>query len=152
MNLLIATKSLIHSIWDQPQAESDDSKIGECVEAIQANADSSDPVRSPDPIAFIYVFAIVLDWLVPEDVVWRHKDEIYEVMGELSEIVIREDDVSSWRYSREECVERASRHFWKLNLRYCDLIPKLMKLIHIWNDRWTFPSPIIYRNSGSTEE
>ena len=55
---------------------SDDRRIGECVEAILTNADRSDPVCSPDPIAFISVVAYVLWALVPRDVVLRRKDEI----------------------------------------------------------------------------
>ena len=132
MNLLTATQSLIHSIWNPPQDESDDRKIGECVKAIRANADSSDPVRSPDPIAFISVFAIVLDWLVPRDVVQGCKGEIYEVMGELAGIVVEEDG-SSWPYPRTKCVEWVCRHFRSLDIEDRDLVPKLMKLVHTWD-------------------
>ena len=134
-NLLTATKFLIQSIWNQPQYELDDRKIGQCVEAIRANADESDPVFSPDPIAFIYVFARVLWGLVPEDVVRRRKDEIYEVMGELAGIVVEEDD-SSWLYSRKECVEWASRHFWRVDLEYHDLVPKLVEIVHTWDPEY----------------
>ena len=91
---------------------------------IRANADSSDPVRSPDPIAFIYVFATVLDDLVPRDVVRRRKDDIYKVMGELAGI-IKEEDRSSWSTSRKECVEWASRHLSWIGLGYHDLVNKL---------------------------
>ena len=73
---------------------------------IRANADESDPVRSPDPIAFIYVFAIVLWRLVPRDVVQRREDEIYEVMSELAGIIGAED-VSSWKHSRKKCLKSA---------------------------------------------
>ena len=128
MNILTATKSLIHSIWNQPQDESDDRKIGECVEAIRANADESDPVRSPDPIAFIYVFARVLIGLVPLDVVRRRKDEIYEVMGELAGIVM-EEDTSSWPCSRKECLEYACTHFLVTDLEDTKLIHELTKLV-----------------------
>ena len=123
-NILTATKSLIHSIWNQPQAESDDRKIGECVKAIRDNADSSDPVRSRDPIAFIYVFAIVLQRLVPWDVVLRHEDEIYEVMGELAGIVV-EEDALSWTYSRTSCLIDA----YSLALVDPNLKPKLERLV-----------------------
>ena len=127
-NLLTATKSLIRSIWNQPQDESDDRKIRECVKAIRADADESDPVRSPDPIAFIYVFARVLWGLVPEDVVQRRKDEIYEVMSELAGIV-GEEDGSSWTYSRKECLEYACLRFRLTALADTKLIPELTKLV-----------------------
>ena len=124
MNVLTATKFLIHSIWDQPQYESDDRKIAECVNAIRDNADESDPVRSPDPIAFIYVFAEVLGGLVPKDVVRRRKDEIYEVMGELAGIIVKFDG-SSWSQSRSECVRSTYRFIPILDLQHGHLGSKL---------------------------
>ena len=117
------------------QAESDDRKIGECVEAIRANADSSDPVRSPDPIAFVYVFAYVLYVLVPLNVVERRKDEIYEVMGELAGIVV-EEDASSWTDSRKRCLKSACLHFNWSALADAELIPMLITLIHTWDPEW----------------
>ena len=98
----------------------------------------SDPVRSPDPISFIYVFARVLRGLVPGDVVWRRKDEIYEVMGELAGIVVEEDG-SSWPYSRKKCVEQTcSWHFYTLALVDTNLRPKLTKLVRTWNPEWGY--------------
>ena len=94
---------------------------------IRANADSSDPVCSPDPIAFIYVFAEVLIGLVPEDVVRGRKGEIYEVMGELAGIV-KEEDASSWLHSHQRCLVYARSHFDVLDLTDTQLIPKLTKL------------------------
>ena len=96
--------------------------------AIRANADSSDPVCSPDPIAFIYVFAEVLRGLVPWDVVRRHEDEIYEVMCELAGI-FKEEDGSSWTYSRKECLEYACLRFRLTALADTKLIPELTKLV-----------------------
>ena len=46
-NLLAATKSLIHVIWNQPE-EFDENGISEYVETIRANADETDPIQSPD--------------------------------------------------------------------------------------------------------
>ena len=97
---------------------------------IRVNADSSDPVRSRDPIAFIYVFAEVLIGLVPEDVVRRRKDEIYEVMGELAGIV-GEEDVSSWPYSRKKCLIHAHTYFELSFLVDTKLMPELTKLLFI---------------------
>ena len=94
------------------------------MEAIRANADKSDPVRSRDPIAFIYVFAEVLRGLVPEDVVRRHENEIYEVMGELAGTVV-EEDASSWIDSRKKCLESA----YALALMDPNLDPKLKTLV-----------------------
>ena len=104
---------------------------------IRANADSSDPVRSPDPIAFISVFAIVLRRLVPLGVVRRREDEIYEVMGELAEIVWEEDG-SSWTSSRKQCVEWTCRHFYISALVDTKLRPKLTNLVLTWNSEWPF--------------
>ena len=134
-NLLTATKSLIHSIWNQPQDGLDDRKTRECVEAIQDNADSSDPVRSPDPIAFVYVFALVLWGLVPEDVARRHKEVIYEVMGELAGIV-EEEDGSSWKHSRKKCVGNMCLFFHYSDLADTKLRPKLTQLVHTWDPEW----------------
>ena len=94
---------------------------------IRANADESDPVRSPDPIAFIYVFSIVLDCLVPEDVVRRRKDEIYEVMDELAGIVVKFDG-SSWSQSCSECVWWTYRFIQMLGLQHRHLGSKLRAL------------------------
>ena len=124
MNLLTATKSLIHSIWNPPLDESDSTYIRECVKLIRANADESDPVCSPDPIAFIYVFAIVLIALVPLDAVRRCEDEIYEVMGEMAGIAV-EEDASSWTGSRKECLKSA----YYSALMDPNLEPKLKRLV-----------------------
>ena len=124
-------------MWDQPRDESDERLIGELVEAIRDNADLSDPVRSRDPIAFIYVFAIVLVGLVPEDVVRRRKGEIYEVMGELAGIAV-EEDTSSWPDSRKECLEFACFHFHRTDLADAKLRPMLTRLVCTWNPGWPF--------------
>ena len=135
--LFRSTKSLIHSIWNQPQDETDDRNIKECVEVIWAKADLSDPVRSPDPIAFVYVFALVLWGLVPEDVARRHKEVIYEVMGELAGIV-EEEDGSSWLYSRQRCLMYACLNFDSLALADPKLRAKLTQLVHTWEPEWPF--------------
>ena len=87
-NLLIAVRSLIHSIWDELRDGSNNGKIVQCVEAIRHDADNSDPVCSPDPIAFISVFAEVLHGLVSWDVARRHEGEIYKVMDGLARVVV----------------------------------------------------------------
>ena len=74
---------------------------------------------------------------MPRDVVQGRKDGIYEVMGELAGIVVEEDG-SNWGYSRKECVERACRHFGRVDLEDRDLVPRLIELIHTWNPRWSF--------------
>ena len=83
---------------------------------IRAKANKSDPVRSPDPIAFISVFAAVLHDLVPSDVSQRFLDEIYKVMCELVEIAKGADWPLSTR-SRKRCVEEIDPAFWELYLR-----------------------------------
>ena len=71
---------------------------------IRTNADQSDPVRSPDPISFIYVFTYVLCSLIPRFVTDKRKDDIHDVMGELAGIVT-ELDGSLWSESRKRCVK-----------------------------------------------
>ena len=102
-------------------------KIGECVKAIRDNADESDPVCSPDPIAFISVFAILLIGVVPRNVVRRRKDEIYEVMGELAGVIVHFDG-SSWSQSRSECVRSTYRFIQILDLQHGHLGSKLRAL------------------------
>ena len=63
--------------------------------------------------------------LVPEDVVRRRKNEIYEVMGELAGIV-GEEDGSSWPHSRKKCLEYA----YGFTLADSNLEPKLRNLVH----------------------
>ena len=122
-------KSLIPSIWNRVQDWQGDKRIKECIEAIQDNADQSDPTLSRDPIAFIYVFATVLIWLVPFDVIRRRKDEIYEVMDDLVEIFVEEDG-SPWPYSRKECTDRAFSYFLTamVELSHHNLVNKLTSL------------------------
>ena len=69
----------------------------------------------------------MLGLLVPEDVVQRRKDEIYEVMGELAEIVV-EEDTSSWIDSRKQCLGYTDTHFAFLALSDLQLRPKLENL------------------------
>ena len=71
---------------------------------------------------------------MPEDVVWRHENEIYEVMGELAGI-IGEEDPSSWPRSRKECLEYACFHFRVTDLADTKLMPELTKLVRIWEPR-----------------
>ena len=73
--------------------------------------------------------------LVPKDVVRKRKDEIYEVMGELAEIV-EEENGSSWPYARKECVENACSCFRILALADPNLRPKLKILGDTWNSRF----------------
>ena len=75
--------------------------------------------------------------MVPEDVVRRRKDEIYEVMGELRRIVVEEDG-SSWTYSRKKCVEWTCRHFSALSLVDKKLRPRLTNLVRTWNPEWNY--------------
>ena len=74
---------------------------------------------------------------MPGDVVRRCEGEIYKVTGELAGI-IKEEDRSSWSPSRKECVEWASRHFWRVDLEYHDLVPKLVEIVHTWDPEWLF--------------
>ena len=62
--------------------------------------------------------------LVPWDVVWRRKDDIYEVMGELAGIVVKKDGLS-WTHSHKTCVEWTFHHLDMLALADTKLIPKL---------------------------
>ena len=107
------------------------------MKAIRANADSSDPVCSRDPIAFISVFALVLWALVPGDVVWRRKDEIYEVMGELAGIVVEENG-SPWLDSRQKCLGFACMYFQALALTDTKLRPKLTQIVRTWDPEWEY--------------
>ena len=77
--------------------------------------------------------------LVPKDVVRKHKDEIYEVMGELAGIVVEEDG-SPWTYSRKECVDWACDHFSTSALVDKKLRPKLTNLVRTvtWNPEWEY--------------
>ena len=79
----------------------------------------------------------MLGLLVPEDVVQRRKDEIYEVMGELSEIVV-EEDTSSWIDSRKQCLEYACFHFHLTDLADAKLRPKLTQLVRTWDPEWRY--------------
>ena len=119
------------------QDRSDDKKIRECVKAIQANVDESDPVRSPDPIAFIYVLAEVLRGLVHKDVVQEHKDGIYEVTDELAGIIVEFDGLS-WSQSRNQCVGRAYDFIEGLDLQRGHLGSKMRALGRTLppNDLW----------------
>ena len=110
-------KSLIPSIWNRVQDWQGDKRIKEYIEAIQDHADQSDPVLSRDPIAFISVFATVLFVLVPEEVLQRFEDGIYEVVCELVKIILGADgQLSTW--SRKRCVEEIDPAFWGLYLRH----------------------------------
>ena len=74
---------------------------------------------------------------MPRDVVWRRKDEIYEVMGELAGIV-EEEDGTSWLNPRNLCVTWACIDFHELALADTKLRPKLTKLVRTWEPEWPF--------------
>lgn len=117
----------MHLIWDQPQDESYDNGIRECVETIRTNADESDPVRSPDLISFIYAFAYVLWGLVPGEVVQTHRDQIFEVMGDLAGFLI-EPSGEDCLETREACVHTTRLYFYTIDLRDQNLLPRLAAL------------------------
>ena len=74
---------------------------------------------------------------MPKDVVRSRKDEIYEVMGELAEIVVEEDG-SPWIFSRKVCAESSCHYFYNLALVDTNLRPKLTKLVRTWNPEWGY--------------
>ena len=65
--------------------------------------------------------------LVPRDVVWRRKDEIDDVMGELAGIIMKFDG-SSWSQSRSQCVWSTYRFIQILDLQHGHLGSKLWAL------------------------
>ena len=65
--------------------------------------------------------------LVPRDVVRRHKDEIYDVMGELAGTIMKFDG-SSWSQSRSQCVQSTYRFIQILDLQHGHLGSKLRAL------------------------
>ena len=75
--------------------------------------------------------------LVPEDVVRRRKDEIYEVMGELAGIVVEKDGLS-WTHSRKQCVEYTCFPLHFSRLADTKLRPKLENLVRTWNPEWNY--------------
>ena len=107
-------------------------KIREFVRVIRANADESDPVRSPDPIAFISVFAAVLYGLVPKGVAQRFEDEIYKVVCELTEIT-KGADWQSLTESHKRCVESIDLSFWELYLRHGLELPSSIPLCIVFS-------------------
>ena len=94
---------------------------------IRTNADMSDPVRTPDPIAFIYVLVYVLWGLVPLHVVERRGGDISEVMNEMAKIVSEVDGLD-WLDSRKQCVGWSYDHLRDMDLIYSDLSFKLRTL------------------------
>lgn len=126
-NLIAATRTLIHSLWKKPQPGSDIQKVVDCITQIQRDAGGSDSDIPLDPIALINVFARILYRLIPEAVVGRHQDGIYEVMGELADIISDQDE-SFWTYSYKQSVEFSCR-----NLADGKLRPKLKAIGQIWN-------------------
>ena len=73
---------------------------------------------------------------MPLDIVWRHEDEIYKVMGELAGIV-GEENGSSWSDSRKRYLKSVCIHFDGLALVDPNLRPKLTKLVHTWEPEWS---------------
>ena len=94
---------------------------------IRENADSFDPILSPDPITFISVFVVVMYNLVPKDVVRRHEDEVYEVMSKLAGIIV-EHDGSLWSLSRSQCLWSMYRLIQALHFQHGYLGSKLRAL------------------------
>lgn len=132
----MATRILIHSLWDPnlPQRESDIKQITDFVATIRNDAGYSDPIVTPDPIAFIYVFAKVLQEF--KTAVCHHRESVLEVMGELAEI-LTDLDASSWSHSRKECAEWACRHlYWCGFEDEQNLCRKLRSLIDTWEQSW----------------
>ena len=64
---------------------------------------------------------------MPEDVVERREDDIYEVMGELAGIIVNFDG-SSWSQSRSKCVWSTYCFIQILDLQHGHLGSKLRAL------------------------
>ena len=64
---------------------------------------------------------------MPRDVVWRRKDEIYEVMGELAGLIVKFDG-SLWSQSRSKCVWSMYYFIQRLDLQHGHLGSKLRAL------------------------
>lgn len=131
-NLIAATRTLIHTLWNKPQPGSDIQRVLDCITQIQRDAGGSDSAIPLDPIALMDVFALVLWRLIPEAVSEKHQDGIYEVIGELADIISDQDE-SFWTYSYETCVEASCFYFRRQHLADRKLRPKLKAIGQIWN-------------------
>lgn len=155
-NLIVATKTLIRVLWERRQTQSDAITIADCIDAVRRNSEESDPVISLDPVSFIYVFVRVLDVFVQKDVIQRHQAAIYEIFGDLSEI-LTDLDGSSWTHAHKTCVKVICYHLRYAGLADEHLTPKLMILASSWihDDSMLhslFPPYLALRHQGPTGE
>ncbi|KAK7684421.1 hypothetical protein QCA50_012368 [Cerrena zonata] len=127
LNVVAATRTIIHFLWNRPHSESDVEKIIDCITTIRSEAGNPDSTLPLDPIALTYVFAIIIRSLSPASVVRNHRDDIFEVMSELAEIIDITDH-STWSYSRRRCVWRAWMCFQEGDSIDRVLVPKLCAL------------------------
>ena len=81
---------------------------------LRIGADDSDPVSSPDPIIYLYVFAEMLHGLLPSDIIEKSKGEIYGVMAELAEIIQIPHRLS---YTHRCCLTWTSLYFPDRDIR-----------------------------------
>lgn len=127
LNLIAATTALIHSLWNQPQPESDIEDIHSCIIEIREDAAESDPVIMPDPIAFMYAFARVLYGLTPEAVVQKHQESLHGVMDKLMEIV-DDSSISLHTRSQRDCVQALIDFFKSNRLGSTRFVSRLQRL------------------------
>ncbi|KAK7684418.1 hypothetical protein QCA50_012365 [Cerrena zonata] len=131
-NLIAATRTLIHTLWKKPQPGSDIQNVVDCITQIQNDDGGSDSGIPLDPIALIDIFAKVIWDLIFGALAKKHQDGIYEVMGELADIMSCQNQ-SFWTQSYKKSV-RHSRIFFRLrHLADRKLIPKLKAVGQSWN-------------------
>ena len=137
LNLLTATKSLVRSIWKQIRDESNDKETSEFLTALRTNAHSSQSAYPREPIALVYLFTRTLDGLVPKYIVEKNKDDIYEVMDELSSIITEFNGASS-SYSQRKCAEYSCVFLCNMGLVDESLRSKLNTLVGKWDSLYRY--------------
>ena len=94
--------------------------------------DESDPIATPDIVAFIDVFATILHTLVPYSIRERYKADVLEVMDDLA-VVLSGFDRSLLTYSRQRSIRSACIHFACIGLVQNDLVNGMISLVHDWD-------------------
>ena len=127
-----AARCVICCLWKDASIQTNDSETSAYIDGIRDDLDESDPIATPDIVAFIDVLATILHTLVPHSVRERHKADVLEVMDDLA-VVLSGFDRSLLTYSRQRSLRSACIHFACIGLVQTHLVDSMISLVHGWD-------------------
>lgn len=126
-NTIVATRALIHVLWDHSQSNCMgnviDIDLVDCLSSARWHSADGIPI---DALVLAYTFGS-LCYILPPVIVQATAPDVIGIMSQLADLMSDIDDVTP-TYSRKECIGWTIRYFTFLGMVDDKLIPKLRAL------------------------